>query len=60
MTDPKKDTAKADKEAPQDLNDAEMDKASGGWGKSGYASYSSERSASFSAASSDKNNGASS
>ena len=54
MSDQKKDAAKAHKEAPQDVNDAELDQATGGWGRTTYYSYGASSEASYTARSSDK------
>ena len=59
MTKTKPETT-TDKAAPLDLTDAEMDQATGGWGRTSYYSYAASREASYTVTSSDKGGGASS
>ena len=47
MTDRKHKTEAPAQDALQALDDAEMDRAAGGWGKTGYYSYSEGQSASY-------------
>ena len=53
MTDSTQKTEASDQRAPKALEDAELDQATGDWGKTMYHSYSNDQSASYTSRSSD-------